>query len=43
MRSERGCIDCLNSSKSWGSAVPAWCHAPKGGAEDGGRRTDEGR
>lgn len=37
---ERGCIGCLNSSKSRGSAVCVWCHALEGGAEDGGRRTE---
>lgn len=40
---ERGCIGCLNSSKSRGSAVCVWCHALEGEEEDGGRRTERGR
>lgn len=42
-RCERGCIGCLNSSKSRGSAVCVRCHALEGGAEDGGRRTERER
>lgn len=46
VHSERGCIGCLNSSKSWGSAVCVcvWCHvlgAVSVGVE-GQRTADEG-
>lgn len=35
-----GCIGCLNSSKSRGSAVCVWCHALRGGTVGGGRRAE---